>query len=221
MSTSRERILARLRANSGVTSRFANPRQEGETEWQAKQPPIDEPVERFMREQAAVGGEVRLVQGWEALPETIAAWLGELDVRTVMLGMAGLLAPVREHLERGGRFDVRSYDRPVEEQRAEIFATDCGITTSRAAIAETGSVVLVPDAEEPRLLSLALPVHLVVVERARMFDTLSAFIASGEYQREVPTNLVVVSGASRTADIELTLTVGVHGPKRFCVALVE
>ncbi len=101
-----------------------------------------------------------------------------------------------------------------------MFGIDCGITTAAAGIAETGSVVLVPTPAEPRLLSLAPPVHLVLLERARLFATLAHYLDTGEYAGDPPTNLVLVSGASRTADIELTLTVGVHGPRVFLVALI-
>lgn len=97
---------------------------------------------------------------------------------------------------------------------------DCGITTSHAAIADTGSVILIPSPAEPRLLSLAVPVHLVLVETGRLFPTLLDFIDGGEYQADPPTNLVLVSGASRTADIELTLAIGVHGPCELLVALI-
>ena len=101
-----------------------------------------------------------------------------------------------------------------------VFAADCGITTSHGGIADTGSIILFPSPAEPRLLSLAPPVHLVVVETGRLHGTLTDFIEGGAYQDQLPTNLVLVSGASRTADIELILAMGVHGPKVFLVALI-
>jgi L-lactate dehydrogenase complex protein LldG len=101
-----------------------------------------------------------------------------------------------------------------------LFATDLGITTTLGAIAETSSLVLIPTPEEPRLLSLAVPVHLAILERKTIVPTLSDFIRSGTYQSRMPTNLVYISSASRTADIELTLAMGVHGPKTLLIAVV-
>jgi len=221
MSTPRERILARLRQSRAVQPLHANPSTESERDWLARQPPLGGLAERFIAEQQASGSDVRRVAGWAALPEVIVPWLAEAGTRSVITGGEPRLEPLREALAGDGRFTLRRYDQPAETQRAELFSTDCGITTSRGAIAETGSIILVPTPAEPRLLSLAPEVHLAIVERAGLVPRLADFIESGAYQAEVPTNLVLVSGASRTADIELVLAMGVHGPKRLLVALVE
>ena len=166
-----------------------------------------------------MGSQVRRFPAWEALPAQVPAWLRELDVQSVITGRVPRLEPLRQALGHAG-FTLRTYDRPLEQQKADLFGTDCGITTSVGGVAETGSIVLTPTPEEPRLLSLSVPVHLAIVERQALHGTLLDFIASGVYQREVPANLVLVSGASRTADIELTLAMGVHGPKLLLVALI-
>jgi L-lactate dehydrogenase complex protein LldG len=220
-SPARERILTRLRQSRAVVPLHVNPSRESERDWLARQPPLGDLAERFCAEQLASGGEVRRVAGWAALPDVVAPWLAEAGVGSVITGSEPRLEPLRERLAAAGRFTLRRYERPMEAQRAELFATDCGITTCRGAIAETGSLIVVPTPDEPRLLSLAPAVHLAVVERARIVATLADFIASGAYQAELPSNLVLVSGASRTADIELVLAMGVHGPKRLLVALVE
>lgn len=221
MTDARERILARLRQARAVHPLHANPVQESDAEWLARQPPMGDLAARFTREQEATGGQVRRVAGWAALPDVVVPWLAERGVRSVITGTEPRLEPLREDLAADGRFELRRYDGPVEDQRAALFSADCGITTSRGAVAETGSVILVPTAAEPRLLSLAPETHVAVVERAALHPTLAAFIETGAYQAEVPANLVLVSGASRTADIELILAVGVHGPKAFLVALVD
>ena len=182
-------------------------------------PPLGDLAARFLKEQQEVGSRVLQVPTWEALPQAVAPWFAELGIASAMTGAVPRLEPLRRHLAGMG-IAVRTYVRPQAEQREELFGTDCGITTSLAAIAETGSIVLLPTPQEPRLLSLAMPVHLVLVERAALLPRLRDFILSGRYQREVPSNLVLVSGASRTADIEMTLAMGVHGPKTLLVALI-
>jgi L-lactate dehydrogenase complex protein LldG len=221
MSTAKERILARLRQSRAVQPLHRAPARESESDWLARQAPLADLAARFCAEQQATGGEVRRVPGWDALPQAAVAWLAEAGVRSVITGREPRLEPLRAALATDGRFALRRYEQPAEHQRAELFGTDCGITTCRGAIAETGSLILVPTPAEPRLLSLAPEVHLAVLERAGLVARLEDFIAGGSYQRELPSNLVLVSGASRTADIELVLAVGVHGPKRLLVAMVE
>lgn len=220
MSDARTRILERLRQASGRAPYYANPTTEREAEWQARQPAIPDLVARFTEEQEKLGTRVLRVPDWGALPAAVTPWFGEYRIGSVMTGANPRLEPLREHLAAELGVALHRYDRPVEEQKEEIFSVDCGVTGAEGGIADTGSVVIIPSPEEPRLLSLAVPVHLVVVETRRLFPTLGAFLDSGRFQGSPPSNLVLISGASRTADIELTLAVGVHGPKVFLVALV-
>jgi len=217
--SSRERILSRLRQGSRTPFKHRNTLDEREAAWWARQPEMGDLAEKFTAEQEKVGGKVLPVSGWDAVAEAVTPWMHEYQVRTALTGTVAELEPLRAHLAALG-VRVGTFDRPVEEQKDEVFSVDCGITTAEAGIAETGSVVLKPSPHEPRLLSLAPPVHLVLLERARLFATLSHYVETGTYQAHPPTNLVLASGASRTADIELTLTVGVHGPKVFLVALI-
>ena len=218
--SARDNILARLRKGSAVPFAHANPLEDRWAEWQARQPPLGDLAEAFVLGVEAVSGKVLRVPDWTALAEAVGPWLAEYSVRSVMTGSEPRLEPLREALATTGNIDIRRYDRTLEEQKEEVFSTDCGITTSHAAIAETGSVVLMVTPEEPRLLSLAMPVHLVVVEANTLVPTLADFITRGAYQQAMPGNLIVVTGASRTADIELVLAMGVHGPRHYLVALV-
>ena len=218
--SARDNILARLRKGSAVPFAHENPLEDRWARWQQRQPPLGDLTEAFIKGVEGVGGNVLRVPDWQALPATIGPWLAEFNVHSVMTGSAPRLEPVREALAATGILELRRYDRTLKEQQHELFNTDCGITTSHAAIAETGSVVLIPSPEEPRLLSLAMPLHLVVVEASTLMPTLADFISRGDYQARMPSNLVVVTGASRTADIELVLAMGVHGPRHYLVALV-
>jgi L-lactate dehydrogenase complex protein LldG len=87
-----------------------------------------------------------------------------------------------------------------------------GVAVSRAvyALADTGSVVLAASPEEPRARSLLPFTHWTVVERARILPNLAALFAT--LGSELPSALAIVTGPSRSADIEQRLAVGVHGP---------
>ena len=115
-----------------------------------------------------------------------------------------------------------SYDRPVEAFKAELFREiDAGFTTTLGGIAETGGLLLTPGPLEPRLLSLVPPVHIALLRADRIFDTLYQAIRTLGWNEVLPRNALVISGPSKTADIEQTLAFGVHGPKRLLVVLVH
>ena len=111
------------------------------------------------------------------------------------------------------------YTRPIEEWKPELFASvDAAVTTTRGAIAETGSLILWPSADEPRLMSLVPPVHVALLETDKVFETFEE--AMQGWGDAMPPNALLISGPSKTADIEQTLAYGVHGPKRLVVVLI-
>lgn len=90
------------------------------------------------------------------------------------------------------------------------------MTDTLAAIAATGSIVLEGD---PHLPSALCEVHLAVVRRATIVATLAEYLAAAA-RRPTPTARVIITGPSKTADIEGVLVTGVHGPRRLVVHLV-
>jgi L-lactate dehydrogenase complex protein LldG len=220
MSEARKRILERLRKGAARPALHPPATAEREAEWLALQPALGDLTERFIAGQKAVGGKVIRVADWAALPEAIAPWMREYQVSSAITGVVPALEPLRRYLAQRLGILVRTYDRAMEEQGAELWETECGITTAEAGIADTGSLAIRPTPEEPRLLSLSVPIHLVLLERARLYGRLHDYLRTGDYQARLPSNWFLVTGASRTADIEQTLTIGVHGPKVFLVALI-
>ena len=115
------------------------------------------------------------------------------------------------------------YDRPIEEderKRALFEDVDAGFTSTLGGIAETGSLILWPSPEEPRLLSLVPPVHLALLDTRRIRDSFWHAVAAEVWAARMPPNALLISGPSKTADIEQTLAYGVHGPKRLVVFAV-
>ena len=95
-----------------------------------------------------------------------------------------------------------------------------GAEVSEAAygLAETGSVVLVASAQEPRARSLLPEVHISLLREDRILPGLPELFAA--LGGELPSALAIVTGPSRSADIEQSLTVGVHGPGEVHVVLL-
>ena len=91
------------------------------------------------------------------------------------------------------------------------FNTDVGITGVQTAVAETGSIHLVSGGTRRRLASLAVPCHIAILQADQILPDLLDWTAQDQTDRAA--GQVLVSGPSKTADIELQLVIGVHGPK--------
>jgi Uncharacterized conserved protein len=98
---------------------------------------------------------------------------------------------------------------------------DAGFTTTRGGIAETGGLIVWPGPQEPRLTSLVPPVHVALLYTDTIYDTFWQALRSQGWAAGMPPNALLISGPSKTADIEQTLAYGVHGPKRLVVVAVR
>jgi L-lactate dehydrogenase complex protein LldG len=95
-----------------------------------------------------------------------------------------------------------------------------GITGADAGIAESGSLILRSGAGRPRLAALIPPVHVAVLSVGRIVRSLAHYLQMHPAALEGASNLTIVTGPSRTGDIEQELNLGVHGPKQLHVILV-
>ena len=97
---------------------------------------------------------------------------------------------------------------------------DLGVTGSVAGLAESGSVVLLHGEGRPRMASLAPEVHVALVEVETLERTLAHWAKGHPNAARQTTNLVIVTGPSRTGDIEQQLNLGVHGPRHLHIVLI-
>ena len=97
--------------------------------------------------------------------------------------------------------------------KTDYFAADVGISGVDYLIAETGSIVLLTKPDQPRSLSLLPPVHIAVARREQilpdLFDLFNDPLRGGA---PLPACVSIITGPSKTGDIELKLVTGVHGP---------
>jgi L-lactate dehydrogenase complex protein LldG len=103
------------------------------------------------------------------------------------------------------------------------FSCELAITDCRAALADTGSVMVWSDATFGRSSTLVIPIHIVLLPAERILADLIDGLAF--MQRQSPgrlsSNIVLINGPSKTADIEMNLITGVHGPKHLYVVVIE
>ena len=115
---------------------------------------------------------------------------------------------------------VRSGVTDREELRALCAAADVGITSADYALADTGSLVMIASPREARLVSLLPPAHIAVVPRERILTGLDELFSILPNPAETTSSMVLITGPSRTADIEQILVRGVHGPGQITVVVV-
>jgi len=226
--TARDRILAKLRA----TPPPSPPLPDVAGWFDARRQPEDLPqrVARLRAALEAAHAEVHDAThaGWPALLQSIAAAKG---LRNLLVGAdtphgasleAALAAPSSSQLNSGPAQLLRvvRYEGNVESWRHDLFTgIDAGLSYARSAIAQTGTLLLWPDAREPRLLSLVPPVHFVLLDTSTIHADLHAAMVVENWAAGLPANVVMISGPSKTADIQQTLAYGAHGPRELIVIL--
>jgi L-lactate dehydrogenase complex protein LldG len=102
---------------------------------------------------------------------------------------------------------------------AEVFNFDIGISGAQAGIAETGTLLLDSSRERHRLVSLVPPVHIAILDASQIVTTLGEALSLMRQDEAVSPIVTLVTGPSRTADIELTVAIGVHGPQELFVII--
>ncbi len=184
-------------------------------------------LQRFEEEFTRVAGVFYRVPTVRDVPEVVAAIATAGGGRRIVSWHPRMLGVdwTGELAARGLETEAMPEDVPPasgrEAIRRRIAAADLGLTGVDLAVAETGTLVLVSGAGRPRSTSLLPPTHVAVFDRTALVETLEqagvALEAWHEHGRDDGPGrgavINFITGPSRTADIELTLTRGVHGPK--------
>jgi len=116
---------------------------------------------------------------------------------------------------------VRSGITDLAELRELCANCDFGITSADYALADTGTLVMLASPREARLVSLLPPAHIAVVPRERILTGLDELFSLLPRPAEQTSSMVLITGPSRTADIEQILVRGVHGPGQITVVIAE
>ena len=181
--------------------------------------------------------EVERLKHWAKTMRAVKTeifWVRESDWEKTLVEVAQqkglsnmLLSPQTAHGSRAEKalaqagLATRGFEQKIDDWKDDFFANvDAGFTSSLCGIAHTGTVMLVSSAEEPRSQSLVPPVHFCLFDTRKLYDTFYAALTGENLVADMPTNIILISGPSKTADIQLTLAFGAHGPRDLVVLAV-
>ena len=182
--------------------------------------PTDDLVSIFIERARGVGLHVSQSTG-TSLVEDVGSLVGQLASSGTTERPKVIIEPVldcRAALEEALADRVELLD-PHDGDDA-MFAADIGVTGVFAAVAETGTLVCTSGNERWRGLTLIPPLHIAIVEAQQIMPDLVDLFAGG-MPAPLPANVTLISGPSKTADIEGILITGVHGPREVHVVVVD
>ncbi|MTI13229.1 LutC/YkgG family protein [Sansalvadorimonas verongulae] len=213
----RSRILNHLRDGLGDTQPLS---QEDDIGCVADvQRNYEERIQQFSHMMAAAKADVHRTTD-RLWPELLEQLLREKKISNLLVSLQK--EPGKRLAEYEPDFVLRDTgDNPLAIKDELFFGTPAALTTCRGAIAETGSLVIWPDAQEPRAMSLIPPVHFVLLKARDIHSTFADVIRLEGWATGMPTNALLISGPSKTADIARILAYGAHGPRELVVILVD
>ena len=182
--------------------------------------PIEDPPARFIEELEALGGHGKRVESVGEAREYVLSLARERSAKLLVrwdvdeLEELGADEPLRE---AGTEVVVW---RDLDNFKDVAAEADIGLSTAEGAIAETGTLILTGGPGRGRTVTLLPPTYVAVVPVDRVLSTVPEAIEKYAGEATLPANLCFHTGPSRSGDIEMTLTIGVHGPGDVHVVLV-
>jgi len=212
-ANARESILASIRQNLAAGRAFDDVHKEAKINDESTRSTSlsrDELINNFKRNLDSVGGHCHIVSEMSEAAEAVFKIIGSLSATNIAISDSSIVAAITNGL---------SINVVVNADPEYLFASDVGVTSAQYAIAETGTIVLESDTERHRLTSLVPPVHICILQAGNIRQTLGEILEI--VQSDLSRTVTFITGASRTSDIELTLAIGVHGPRELHVVVID
>jgi len=203
-------VISKVRAALGRARPLASP---------PVPPQLDEPITRLVHSdvglaelfvKTAIENNVLAdIVSADDLGTRLAEFLQEKGARRIALSNSPLLEKLGIHqaLMADG-FVCKYWDQMTLD---ELYDFDAGVTDVYAAVAETGSLVVRSSPQHGRALSLVPPIHVAIVEPKNLLPDLVDLIQKMSVDG-VASSVTIITGPSKTSDIEMNLVIGVHGP---------
>jgi len=174
--------------------------------------PVDDLLSLFKNNLEAVAGKCKVVSGESEASAAIQEIISYLKPQTLAVSDSNTVSSVVDQINTNVTVLKNA-------SKSDLFDCDIGITCAQWAIAETGTLVLESETESNRLISLIPPVHICMLKAEKIRQTMGEVLEC--VRQSLNPTVTFITGPSRTSDIELTLAIGVHGPKELHVIIID
>jgi L-lactate dehydrogenase complex protein LldG len=231
MTSSRDTVLGRVRQALGKTgadpAAMADAQAYLDAHARGPAPTFDaDRILRFIRRAGDMESTVARVSRRDEIPAAVAAYLNALELAPAIVAPLSS-QPSSQTPHRGvcwpefADLDWAQAGLSVEA-RPTVGDDRLGITGVFCAIAETGTLVVLSGADTPTATTLLPDTHVAIVSANRIVDTMEdAFALVRKERGSVPRAINMISGPSRTGDIEQTIVLGAHGPFRVHILVLD
>lgn len=208
VSSSKENILKKIR--KALSQSTPIPFQQSEGNHSVYQPATQEPEIEFAEQFTKLQGKFVYAQDHGELAAQLKGLIGQRKWKKLYCREEKLVKILKDN-----GLDASSTN--------DLGGCDAAITGCELLVARTGSIVLSSASQSGRTASVYAPVHICIAYSDQLvYDIKDGLLGLKEkYQQNLPSLITFATGPSRTADIEKTLVVGVHGPKEVFVFLVD
>ena len=208
ISSSKENILKKIRQALSNPVPVPFPKSEGNN--LVFQPPSDDLETQFAGEFTKLLGK-------------FAFCLNETDLKNQLSRLLTEKKWENIYCREESLFHIISQAAPYQVDKTSLADCDASITTCEYLVARTGTIVLSTAQQSGRTVSVYAPVHICIAYTHQLvYDIKEALkLLKEKYEGNIPSSITFATGPSRTADIEKTLVVGVHGPKEVYLFLVD
>ncbi len=220
----RDRFLARIRPS--LEAPAETPRAACEPYRPPPVPDRRQMAERLVSELEAAGGIAHRAGSMAEARERVLEILGRAAAKSAIRGDTPLTR--RLELDAGlasAGIDVTvgclSTDTTRQQLRDAAFMAEAGITSVDFGVAETGTLALLAAPGQGRAISLLPPLHVAVLDSRDLVYELAELFEKVTERGGLPSALTLVTGPSRTGDIEQKLTIGIHGPAELHLVLID
>ena len=177
-------------------------------------------VDAFTQQLESAKAEVHHIESKD-LGKSLVSIISSGEFKSILTEDVENLNRLMVNVSKKTNTKIIKFDRVLENIKDRVFDADASVSYAQYGIAETGTLVVTSSPTRARSLSLVTPAHICIIPEKVIFRNLSIVLKKSRMNQNMPTNLVLISGPSRTADIEFNISLGIHGPKRLIVLILK
>lgn len=181
-------------------------------------------LELFTKNLEALSGRVFLAKNAEEARQQVIEWLKELKAQRIICWDHKEIKEVLQPDSLGVQVNYWNPDKNREALISQAAQADVGITWINFGIAYTGTMAVFSGPTTGRSVSLLPPTHIGIFKRSDLVPTMSHVVrhmVELKGNNQLPAAINFITGPSRTSDIEMDLSIGVHGPYRTWVIILD